>query len=67
MPWVKALARAFRWRRMSDEDMHATLEDLGAEHRSALRRPSHAQRLQDRLASGGQGLPLTSRTKILSR
>ena len=42
---VKALARAFRWRRMSDEDMHATLEDLGAEHRSALRLPSHVQRL----------------------
>ena len=25
---VKALARAFRWRRMLDEDVHATLEDL---------------------------------------
>ena len=57
MPWVKALARAFRWRRMSDEDMHATLEDLGAEHRSALRRPSHGQRLQDRPASGWSVFP----------
>ena len=32
-PWVdnaivKALARAFRWRRMLDEGVHATLEDL---------------------------------------
>ena len=25
---VKALARAFRWRRMLDEGVHATLEDL---------------------------------------
>ena len=25
---VKALARAFRWRKMLDEGMHATLEDL---------------------------------------
>jgi hypothetical protein len=25
---VKALARAFRWRRMLDEDVHATIEDL---------------------------------------
>ena len=25
---VKALARAFRWRRMLDEGMHATIEDL---------------------------------------
>ena len=25
---VKALARAFRWRKMLDEDVHATLEDL---------------------------------------
>jgi hypothetical protein len=25
---VKALARAFRWRRMLDEDVYATLEDL---------------------------------------
>ena len=32
-PWVdnamvKALARAFRWRQMLDEGVHATLEDL---------------------------------------
>ena len=25
---VKALARAFRWRRMLDEGVHATIEDL---------------------------------------
>ena len=25
---VKALARAFRWRKMLDEGVHATLEDL---------------------------------------
>jgi hypothetical protein len=27
-PMVKALARAFRWRRMLDHGVHATLEDL---------------------------------------
>jgi hypothetical protein len=37
----RALARAFRWRRMSDVTMHATLEDLGAERRNALHLPSH--------------------------
>jgi hypothetical protein len=29
LPWrVKALARAFRWRKMLDAGVHATLEDL---------------------------------------
>ena len=67
MPWVKALARAFRWRRMSDEDMPATLEDLGAEHRSALRQPSHAQRLQDRLCEWWAGSSPDVAYQILSR
>ena len=32
---VKALARAFRWRRMLDEGVHATLEDLARAKRLA--------------------------------
>ena len=28
MPWVKALALAFRWKKMVDNGLHATLEDL---------------------------------------
>ena len=28
MPIVKALARAFRWRKMLDDGVHATIEDL---------------------------------------
>ena len=38
---VKALARAFRWRKMLDTDVHATMEDLtraprgAAAHRAA--------------------------------
>ena len=30
---VKALARAFRWRRMLDEDVCATIEDLAQRER----------------------------------
>ena len=41
---VKALARAFRWRKMLDEGVHATIEDLGAGQRRArdLRQPGSA-------------------------
>ena len=37
---VKALARAFRWRRMLDTGVHATLEDLSEGQRSSCRRTS---------------------------
>ena len=38
---VKALARAFRWRRMLDSGVHATIEDLAQGERShaGLREP----------------------------
>jgi hypothetical protein len=39
---VKALARAFRWRRMLDEGVHATLEDLATAKGVA---PSYASRV----------------------
>jgi hypothetical protein len=39
---VKALARAFRWRKMLDEGVHATLEDLARAKGVA---PSYAGRI----------------------
>jgi hypothetical protein len=39
---VKALARAFRWRRMLDEGVHATIEDLARAKGVA---PSYASRV----------------------
>jgi hypothetical protein len=39
---VKALARAFRWRRMLDTGMHATLEDLAMAKGAA---PSYVSRV----------------------
>ena len=39
---VKALARAFRWRKMLDEGVHATLEDL-AEAKGV--QPSYVSRI----------------------
>ena len=39
---VKALARAFRWRKMLDEGVHATLEDLARAKRLA---PSYVSRI----------------------
>lgn len=39
---VKALSRAFRWRKMLDEGVYATLEDLAAAKRLA---PSYVSRV----------------------
>jgi hypothetical protein len=40
---VRALARAFRWRKMLDTSVHATLEDLAREGRARnLREPDSA-------------------------
>ena len=43
-PMVKALARAFRWRKMLDEGEHATLEDVARAKGvdAVLRQPSSA-------------------------
>lgn len=42
---VKALARAFRWRKMLDEGVYATIEDLAAAKRVALSYASAILRL----------------------
>ena len=42
MPWVKALALAFRWKKMVDTGLHATLEDLA---RAKGMAPSYVSRV----------------------